>query len=126
MTLWSTAEDPSVPKLAAAMRYLKEQLSASGGETLPSEDCLKDFALEAIAAAGRTQGPGESYIACICRHLDERALFIVLWMSSDQACDRAVWSDFVKIARKHAVPRPRNVSSHSPSGTMSSFPLRLK
>ncbi len=95
MTLWSTAEDPAVPKLAAATRYLKEQLSAGGGEILPSEECLTDFTLDAIDRAGRTQGPGESYIACIGRHLDERALFIVLWMSTDQACDRAAWGFLV-------------------------------
>jgi hypothetical protein len=105
VTRSSTAEGAAVPKLAAAARYLREQLSASGIEILPAEECLTELALDAIEAAGRTQEQGESYIACVRRHLDERARFVVLWMSTDTACDQALWRDLVAIARKHAVPR---------------------
>ena len=107
----STAKGPAVPKLAAAMRYLKEQLSLSGIEILPSKECLKDFAVDAIDATGRTQRQGESYITCVCRHLDARVRFIILWTSTDEAFDQAAWCHLVGIARKHALPRPRNSQS---------------
>ena len=112
----STAKGPAVPKLAAAMRYLKEQLSLSGIEILPSKECLKDFAVDAIDATGRTQRQGESYITCVCRHLDARVRFIILWTSTDEAFDQAVWRDLAGIARKHALPRPRSSQSNSPAG----------
>jgi hypothetical protein len=116
VTLSSTVEDSAIPKLAAAVRYLKEQLSASGGETLPSEECLKDLARDAIDATGRTQRQGESYVTCVCRHLDARVRFIVLWTSTDEAFDQAAWRDLVGIARKHALPRPRSSERHFPTG----------
>lgn len=121
MTRSITAEDPSVPKLAAATRYLKEQLSASGCEILPSEECAKDFALDAIEVTGRTQGQGESYIACVRRHLDERARFIILWTSTDETFDQAVWRDLVEIARKHALPRPSRSETNFPAGRRTRF-----
>jgi hypothetical protein len=105
VTLLYTARDSAVPKLTAGTRYLKEQLSAYGVKVLLSEGCLKDFVLNASAAVAQTVQPGETYIACLCRHLDARARFILLWTSSDEAYDREVWGDLVAMAQKHAVPR---------------------
>jgi hypothetical protein len=99
------ARDAGGPKLTAGTRYLKEQLGAYGVKVLLSEACLKDFVLNATEAVAQTLQPGESYIACLCRHLDARARFILLWTSSDEAYDRAVWEDLVAIAQKHALPR---------------------
>ena len=94
-----------VPKLTAAIRHLREQLSACDVKVLLSEGCLKDFVLNAMEAVVRTQQSGESYISCLCRHLDARARFILLWTNSDEAYDRAVWGDLVTMARTHALPR---------------------
>jgi hypothetical protein len=94
-----------VPKLTAGTRYLKEQLSTHGTKVLLSEGCLKDFVLDAIEAVVRTQQPGESYIACLCRHLDARARFILLWTGTNETYDRPVWGDLVAMAQKHALPR---------------------
>jgi hypothetical protein len=94
-----------VPKLTAGTRYLKDQLSTHGTKVLLSEGCLKDFVLDAIDAVVRTQQPGESYISCLCRHLDARARFILLWTGTDEKYDRPVWGDLIAMARKHALPR---------------------
>ena len=105
-----------MPKLTAATRYLKEQLSASGIEMLLSDECLMELALDAIKAACGTQEQGETYIACVRRHLEERARFVALWTSTDAACDQAVWRDLVEIARKHALPRPSSSHTNFPAG----------
>jgi hypothetical protein len=99
------AGDTGVPKLTAGARYLKERLSAYGVKVLLSEPCLKDFVRNATEAVAQTLAPGESYIACLCRHLDARARFILLWTSSDELYDRAVWRDLVVLAQKHDLPR---------------------
>ena len=112
----TAAEDSAIPKLTAAVRYLAEQLRASGVKLLPSRECLKDLALDAIDATRRTQRQGESYITCVCRHLDARVRFIVLWTSTDEAFDRAVWRDLAGIARKHALARPWSSQRKSPAG----------
>ena len=105
MTLVQFPIDSGVPKLIAGTRYLKDQLSTHGTKVLLSEGCLKDFVLDAIDAVVRTQQPGESYISCLCRHLDARARFIFLWTSSDEPYDRAVWGDLVAMAQKHDLRR---------------------
>lgn len=97
-----------VPKLTAGARYLKEQLSTHGAKVLLSEGCLKDFVLNATEAVVRTQQQGESYISCMCRHLDARARFILLWTDTDETYDRPVWGDLVAVAQKHALPRARS------------------
>ena len=111
----TAAEDSAIPKLTAAVRYLAEQLSASDVKILPSRECLKDLALDAIDATRRTQRPGESYITCVCRHLDARVRFIILWTSTDEAFDQAVWRDLAGIARKHALARPWSSQRNSPA-----------
>ena len=95
----------AVPKLTAGTRYLKEQLSACGLKCLPSEECLKDFVLNATEAVGQTLQPGEPYISCLCRHLDARARFIFLWTSSDEPFSRPVWGNLIAVAQKHGLAR---------------------
>lgn len=92
-----------VPKLAAGLRYLKEQLSAAGAQVLPSEECLTDFVLNAIEAAAWAQKPGESYVACLRREIKGRARFIVEWVGSGR--------DLIRLARKHGLSR----AAHAPS-----------
>jgi hypothetical protein len=94
-----------VPKLTAGTRYLKDQLSAYGAKVLLSKGCLKDFVLNATEAVVRTQKQGESYISCLCRHLDARARFILLWTATNETYDRPVWRDLVAMAQKHDLPR---------------------
>jgi hypothetical protein len=101
------ARDCGVPKLTAGTRYLKEQLSAYGVKAFVSEACLKDFVRNATEAVAKTLQPGESYIECLCRHLDARARFVLLWTSSDEPYDRAIWRELVAMAQKHSVPRAR-------------------
>ena len=105
MTLVQFPSGSEIPKLTAATRHLKEQLSAYGATVFLSEECLKDFVLNAMEAVARTQQRGESYISCLCRHLDARARFILLWTSSDEPYDRAIWEDLVAMAHKHTLPR---------------------
>ena len=112
----TAAENSAIPKLTAAVRYLEEQLTAGGVEILASKECLRDFARDAIDAAGRTQRPDESYIKCVCRHLDARVRFIILWTSTDEAFDQAAWRDLVGIARKHALSRSRGSQRKFPAG----------
>jgi hypothetical protein len=110
------AGDAGVPKLTAGARYLQEQLNAYGVKVLLSEPCLKDFVRNATEAVAQTLKPSESYIACLCRHLDARARFILLWTSSDEFYDRAVWRDLVALAQTHALPRagtPAHKFSHA-------------
>lgn len=108
MTRSHVGQDSGVVKLAAGTRYLREQLGLQGLKFPPSEACIKDFVLNATEAVVQTLRPGESYIVCLCRHLDARARFIVLWTSSVEAYDRAVWSELVAIGRKHALPRAQS------------------
>lgn len=105
MTLLQFPSGSGVPKLAAGVRHLKDQLSTCGAKVLLSEGCLKDFVLNALEAVVRTQQAGESYISCLCRHLDARARFILLWTRTDERYDRPVWGDLVAMAQKHALPR---------------------
>ena len=112
----TAAEESATPKLMAGVRYLEEQLSASGVKLLPSRECLKDLALDAIDATRRTRRQGESYITCVCRHLDARVRFIILWTSTDEAFDQAVWRELAGIARKHALARPWSSQCNSPAG----------
>ena len=112
----TAAEDSAIPKLTAAVRYLEKQLTASGVEILASKECLKDFARDAIDATDRTRRQGESYITCVCRHLDARVRFIILWTSTDEAFDQTVWRDLVGIARKHALSRSRGSQRKFPAG----------
>lgn len=109
-----SATDSGIPKLAAGTRYLKEQLIAGGAKVLPSEDCLKDFVLDAIEAAARSPEQGESYIASFRRHLESRARFILRWMSSDEAFEDAASRGLLEIARKHGLRRVRS-SAGKPS-----------
>ena len=105
----------AVPKLTAAVRYLVEKLSASEPEVHLSRECLEDLALDAIDAAGRTRRKDEPYIACVRRHLDARVRFITLWISTDEAFDRAAWHDLVRIARTHGVPRSKGIQNRFPA-----------
>lgn len=103
-------KDP-IPKLAGGTRYLKEQLSAYSVRVPLSQECLKDFVLSATDAVVQTQTPAESYISCLCRHLDARARFILLWTTSDETFDRSEWLTLVAIAQKHALPRTSGPAS---------------
>ena len=105
----------AVPKLTAAVRYLEEKLSAREPEVHLSRACLEDLALDAIDAAGRTRRKDEPYIACVRRHLDARVRFITLWISTDEAFDRAAWRDLVRIARTHGVPRANGIRNRFPA-----------
>jgi hypothetical protein len=114
VTTSDTAEDGGVPKLRAGLRYLKEQLITGGVRVLPSEECLYDFVLNAIEAAALAQEPGESYVACLRRQLEGRARFILEWMGSDQAINRAVGRELIRLARKHGLRRGTS-SARAPS-----------
>src|SRR5579883_1804256 len=105
-----SAADPGIPKLAAGTRYLKEQLTAGGATVLPSEECLKDFVLDAIGAAARTAERSESYIASLRRHLESRAQFILQWMSSEEPLEGVTSRSrgLIEIVRKHGLPRGQN------------------
>ena len=111
-----TARGAEVPKFAAGMRYLKEELSAVGATVLPPDECLKDFVLDAIEAASRMPQQGESYIASVRRHLKAKAQFILRWMSSDEAFEDEARRGLIGIARKHGLARgPRSASSSAES-----------
>lgn len=105
MAVKRSATDSGIPKLAAGTRYLKEQLTAGGARVLLSEDCLKDFVLDAIEAATRTSEQGEPYITSLRRHLESRARFILRWVSTEEAFEDAASRCLVEIARKHGVRR---------------------
>jgi hypothetical protein len=105
VTLLHFARDSGGRNLTAGTRYLTEQLSAQGVKVLLSERCLKDFVCNAIEAVVRTQQQGESYISCLCRHLDARARFILLWTATDETYDRPIWRDLVALAQKHDLSR---------------------
>ena len=105
MTLLHFAKDSGAAQLTAGTRYLQEQLRAQGLRVALSEGCLQDFVRDASAAVVQTQQQGESSFSCLSRHLDARARFILLWTSSDESFDRAVWEQLVAIAHRHALPR---------------------
>ena len=105
MTLLHFARDSEVPNLTAGMRYLQEQVHAHGLRVALSDGCLKDFVRDASEAVVRTQQQGESASSCLCRHLDARVRFILLWTSSDESFERAVWKPLIAIAHRHALPR---------------------
>ena len=108
-----SAADSGVPKFAAGTRYLKERLATGGAKVLPSQDCLKDFVLDAIIATARIKEQGESYIACLRRLLESRARFILLWLSSEAAIREAAWQDLIGIAHKHRLVRARSSAGKS-------------
>lgn len=108
-----SAADSGVPKLAAGTRYLKDQLIMGGAKVLPSQECLQDFVLDAIAAIARSQDQGESYIACLRRLLESRARFMLLWLSTDGAIREAAWQELIAIARKHGLARTQSSAGKS-------------
>jgi len=108
-----SAADSGVPKLAAGTRYLKDQLITGGAKVLPSQECLQDFVLDAIAAIARSQDQGESYIACLRRLLESRARFMLLWLSTDGAIREAAWQELIAIARKHGLARTQSSTGKS-------------
>ena len=105
MTLLHIAKHSGAAQLTAGTRYLQEQLHAHGLRVALSEGCLQDFVRDASEAVVRTQQQGESDFSCLCRHLDARARFILLWTSSDESFDRATWEHLVAIAHRHTLPR---------------------
>lgn len=108
------ATGSGIPKLAAGMRYFKEELRAGGMKDLPTDECLQDFVLDAMQAAG-WQGESESYIPALRRHLRARAQFILRWRSSEAAFVGAAWRDLVRIAREHRLARTAGSGSRSPT-----------
>ena len=86
--------------MRAAPRCAQEQLAAHGLKVPLSEGCLTDFVRNA------TEAVGEPYIACLCRHLDARVRFILLWITSEESFERPVWAELIAMGHKHALARP--------------------
>jgi hypothetical protein len=105
VTLLQLARDSGVPKLTAGVRSLRERLGAYGVKGLPSAACLKDFVPNATEAVAPTPaGRRRMHRVSVSRPGREGAP-ILLWTSSDETHDRAVWEYLIVLAQKHALPR---------------------
>lgn len=97
------------------VRWLKEELGSLNVRTPLSEGCLEELAHDADHAAWQTAGAASgatSYLAELRRQLHAQATFVQRWTGTDEKipADDADAQEFVRIARKYALPRPWKLS----------------
>jgi hypothetical protein len=127
MTLLDPILKVATPMLA--VRWLQEDLAARGISVRITKACLREFALDADAAA-RTQAvaPGAPrYPACLREQIALRADFLRDWTLSDDllGSDGRYPRQLVKLACKFALPRPWKLSEPVASDCLRSRPTYL-
>jgi hypothetical protein len=99
----------------SGVRWLKEELGALHVKTPLSDGCLDELVRHADSAAwqnvGTTSG-SSSYLTELRRQLHVQATLVQRWTGTDDKVpgEDALAQEFVRIARKYALPRPWKLS----------------
>ena len=121
-----------LPGLGVSRRWLRERLGELQVKIPISDGCLQELAFEAESAAWRRvdlpEVRGESYLACLRQELGARARLMWQWTTSDTPlpADDEAHRNFVKIARKYAVPRPWKLSEPAVAISIRARPSYLR
>ncbi len=101
----------AIPAFGVGVRWLREELLARDVSVRITETCLREFALDAEAAARDASGD-EAFAARLRRETAARADFIFAWTGSDDRLDVGdlTVQHLIQIARKHALPRAWTLS----------------
>jgi len=101
----------ALPAFGVGVRWLREELLARGVSVRITETCLREFALDAEAAA-RDAGGDEPYAQRLRRQIAARADFLRAWTRSDErlAVGDPSIRHLVAIARQYALPRAWTLS----------------
>jgi len=101
----------AIPAFGVGARWLREELLTRGVSVRITETCLREFALDAEAAARDASGD-ETYSQRLRREIGARADFVRAWTQSDDRLDVGDSSvqQLITIARKHALPRAWTLS----------------
>jgi hypothetical protein len=115
MTLGDFALRYAASAFGVGVRWLREELSARGVSVRLTEACLREFAMDADAAARIETSVGdahEPYARSLRRQLAARAEFLRAWTRSDDRLDDVDPSvqRLTSIARKYALPRAWTLS----------------
>jgi hypothetical protein len=97
------------------VRWLREELDALNVKTPLTDGCVEELVRHADGAAWQatgTESGTSSYLSELRRQLRLRATFVQRWTGTDDKMpsDDASAQEFVRIARKYALPRPWKLS----------------
>ena len=99
----------------SGVRWLKEELAALSVKTPLSDGCLEELVRHADGAAWEALDAGQgsgSYLTALREQLRVQATLVERWTCTDDkiASDDPRAQEFVRIARKYALPRPWKLS----------------
>jgi hypothetical protein len=116
----------AIPAFGMGVRWLREELLARKVSVRMTETCLREFALDAEAAA-RVAFGDEPYARRLRREIATRADFLHAWTRSDDRLDVGDPSvqNLVAIARKYALPRAWTLSEPIASAARNPTPTYL-
>jgi hypothetical protein len=97
------------------VRWLREELAALNVKTPLTDGCVEELVRHADGAAWQatgTESGTSSYLSELRQQLRLRATFVQRWTGTDEKMpsDDASAQEFVRIARKYALPRPWKLS----------------
>lgn len=97
------------------MRWLRDELNSLKVNIPLSDGCVAELVRVADGAAWRLYGEGpsdRSYLTYFRQELVRQAAFVSRWTGSDEklALEEESAAQFVRIARKYALPRPWKLS----------------
>jgi hypothetical protein len=116
----------AIPAFGVGVRWLREALIERDVSVRITETCLREFALDAEAAASNASGDAP-YAQRLRREIATRADFLRAWTGSDDRLDVADRSvqHLVAIARKYALPRAWTLSEPIASAARNPTPTYL-
>jgi hypothetical protein len=96
----------------SGVRWLKEELASLQVKTPLSEGCLEEMVRHADGAAWQNAGVSSSYLTELRQQLRVQATLVQRWTGTDDKIpsEDALAQEFVRIARKYALPRPWKLS----------------
>jgi hypothetical protein len=99
----------------SGVRWLREELAALSVKTPLSDGCLEELVRHADSTAWQrvgTRGSSSSYLAELRQQLRVQATFVQRWTGTDDKIpsEDPLAQEFVRIARKYALPRPWKLS----------------
>lgn len=98
----------------SATRWLREELDSLKIGILLTDGCIEELAREADRAARHAlcASGAASYVELLRAHLTVQANWVRRWTTTDEKTpgDDPVAQEFVRIARKYALPRPWKLS----------------
>ena len=99
----------------SGVRWLKEELAALHVKTPLTDGCLEELVRHADSAAWQTAGTtsvSSSYLTELRQQLRVQATLVQRWTGTDDKIPSgdALAQEFVRIARKYALPRPWKLS----------------